>query len=248
MAKQKFYAIKAPDGGKIVLSWEECQELTHGVKGVLFRSFATRQEAANWLNGVSAPAPKGLRIYVDGSFLEGYPKAGWGFIVVENDQEVAHGSGVTVFDAESRNIDGEVMASYQAMRWLDANDRTAVICHDYEGVARWAKGEWKAKSSIAKKYVEACRPLVHRVSFEKVAAHTGVKWNEAVDKLAKDAIARAKKGPAQPASAAKPMPEVAPAEPKVEPVTPKAAPTEPVAKPVPEPIKDPKTGQMSLPL
>ena len=137
--------------------------------------------------------PKGLRIYVDGSFLEGFPKAGWGFIVVENDIEVAHGSGVTVFDAESRNIDGECMASYQAMKWLEANDKTAVICHDYEGVARWAKGEWKAKSSIAQRYIEACRPLVHRVSFEKVAAHTGVKWNEAVDKLAKDAIARAKK-------------------------------------------------------
>lgn len=244
MAKQKFYAIKAPDGGKIVLSWEECQQLTHGVKGVLFRAFPSRTEAQNWIDGISAPVPKGLRIYVDGSFLEGFPKAGWGFIVVENDTEVAHGSGVTVFDAESRNIDGECMASYQAMKWLEANDKTAVICHDYEGVARWAKGEWKAKSSIAQKYVEACRPLVHRVSFEKVAAHTGVKWNEAVDKLAKDAIARAKKGPAAVA-------------PKVEPVTPAAAPSEPVAKPVPEvapiepipePIKDPKTGQMSLPL
>ena len=223
-----------------MLSWEECQQLTHGVKGVLFRAFPSRAEAQNWIDGISAPVPKGLRIYVDGSFLEGYPKAGWGFIVVENDTEVAHGSGVTVFDAESRNIDGECMASFQAMKWLEANDKTAVICHDYEGVARWAKGEWKAKSSIAQKYVEACRPLVHRVSFEKVAAHTGVKWNEAVDKLAKDAIARAKKGPA-------------PAAPKVAPV----APSEPVAKPVPttapsepipEPIKDPKTGQMSLPL
>ena len=249
MAKQKFYAIKAPDGGKIVLSWEECQQLTHGVKGVLFRAFPSRAEAQNWIDGISAPVPKGLRIYVDGSFLEGFPKAGWGFIVVENDTEVARGSGVTVFDAESRNIDGECMASFQAMKWLDANDKTAVICHDYEGVARWAKGEWKAKSSIAQKYVEACRPLVHRVSFEKVAAHTGVKWNEAVDKLAKDAIARAKKGPAP----------VAPAEPKVEPVAPAKPPVaaEPVAKPVPEvtqtepvpePIKDPKTGQMSLPL
>ena len=244
MAKQKFYAIKAPDGGKIVLSWEECQQLTHGVKGVLFRAFPSRAEAQNWIDGISAPVPKGLRIYVDGSFLEGFPKAGWGFIVVENDTEVAHGSGVTVFDAESRNIDGECMASFQAMKWLEANDKTAVICHDYEGVARWAKGEWKAKSSIAQKYVEACRPLVHRVSFEKVAAHTGVKWNEAVDKLAKDAIARAKKGPAPAASA---EPKAAPAKPIETPVA-KPVPEVAQTEPVPEPIKDPKTGQMSLPL
>lgn len=242
MAKQKFYAIKAPDGGKIVLSWEECQQLTHGVKGVLFRAFPSRAEAQNWIDGISAPVPKGLRIYVDGSFLEGFPKAGWGFIVVENGTEIARDSGVTVFDAESRNIDGECMASFQAMKWLEANDKTAVICHDYEGVARWAKGEWKAKSSIAQKYVEACRPLVHRVSFEKVAAHTGVKWNEAVDKLAKDAIARAKKGPASVEPKVAPS---APAEPKVAPSEPVEP---PVAKSVPEPIKDPKTGQMSLPL
>lgn len=230
-----------------MLSWEECQQLTHGVKGVLFRAFPSRAEAQNWIDGISAPVPKGLRIYVDGSFLEGFPKAGWGFIVVENDIEVAHGSGVTVFDAESRNIDGECMASYQAMKWLEANDKTAVICHDYEGVARWAKGEWKAKSSIAKKYVEACRPLVHRVSFEKVAAHTGVKWNEAVDQLAKNAIARAKKGPAQSAPAAT---KVAPAAPAAAPSETAANPAPEVAQtePVPEPIKDPKTGQMSLPL
>ena len=59
--------------------------------------------------------------------------------------------------------------------------------------SRWAKGEWQAKSNIAKRYVAAAKPYLHRVSFEKVAAHTGVKWNELVDQLAKDAIARARK-------------------------------------------------------
>lgn len=192
MPKQKFYAIKSADGGKIVTTWDECEKLTHGVKGVLFKSFSTEAEAKAWIEGVSAPTPKGLRIYVDGSFTPTFDKAGWAFVVVENDVEVARLSGHTAFPAESRNIDGEVMASYQAMKWLEEHDKTAVICHDYEGVARWAKGEWQAKSSIAKQYVAASKPYVHRVTFEKVAAHTGVKWNELVDKLAKDAIAKAK--------------------------------------------------------
>jgi ribonuclease HI len=82
------------------------------------------------------------------------------------------------------------------------------------------------------------------VSFEKVAAHTGVKWNEAVDQLAKNAIARAKKGPAQSAPAAtKVAPAAAPSEQVAKPVTEAVR-----AKPLPEPLKDPKTGQMSLPL
>ncbi|MBO5533466.1 MAG: ribonuclease H family protein [Fibrobacter sp.] len=193
MPKQKFYAIKTPEESKIVMTWAECEKLTHGVKGVLFKSFASRAEAEAWISGMEAPVPTGLRVFVDGSFSPDFPKSGWAFVVTENDVEIARGSGITAFDAESRNIDGEVMASYQAMRWLDSNDKTGTICHDYEGIARWAKGEWQAKSNIAKRYVAAAKPYLHRVSFEKVAAHTGVKWNELVDQLAKDAIARAKK-------------------------------------------------------
>ena len=193
MPKQKFYAIKTPNESKIVMTWAECEKLTHGVKGVLFKSFGSRAEAEAWISGMEAPVPDGLRVFVDGSFSPGFPKSGWAFVVTENDVEIARGSGITAFDAESRNIDGEVMASFQAMRWLDANDRTGTICHDYEGIARWAKGEWQAKSDIAKRYVAAAQPFLHRVSFEKVEAHTGVKWNELVDKLAKDAIARARK-------------------------------------------------------
>jgi len=193
MPKQKFYAIKTPEESKIVMTWAECEKLTHGVKGVLFKSFASRAEAEAWISGMETPVPAGLRVFVDGSFSPDFPKSGWAFVVTENDVEIARGSGITAFDAESRNIDGEVMASYQAMRWLDSNDKTGTICHDYEGIARWAKGEWQAKSNIAKRYVAAAKPYLHRVSFEKVAAHTGVKWNELVDQLAKDAIARAKK-------------------------------------------------------
>jgi len=193
MPKQKFYAIKSPNESKIVMTWAECEKLTHGVKGVLFKSFGSRAEADAWISGMEAPVPDGIRVFVDGSFSPDFPKSGWAFVVTENDVEIARGSGITAFDAESRNIDGEVMASFQAMRWLDSNDRTGTICHDYEGIARWAKGEWQAKSNIAKRYVAAAQPYLHRVSFEKVEAHTGVKWNELVDKLAKEAIARAKK-------------------------------------------------------
>ena len=193
MPKQKFYAIKSPNESKIVMTWAECEKLTHGVKGVLFKSFGSRAEAEAWIAGMETPVPDGIRVFVDGSFSPDFPKSGWAFVVTENDVEIARGSGITAFDAESRNIDGEVMASFQAMRWLDSNDKTGTICHDYEGIARWAKGEWQAKSNIAKRYVAAAQPYLHRVSFEKVEAHTGVKWNELVDKLAKEAIARAKK-------------------------------------------------------
>ena len=117
MPKQKFYAVKSENEKKIVTTWDECLKLTHGVKGVLFKSFGSREEAEAWLDGMEAPAPDGIRVFVDGSFSPGFGPAGWAFVVTEDDKELARGSGITAFDAESRNIDGEVMASFQAMHF-----------------------------------------------------------------------------------------------------------------------------------
>lgn len=193
MAKAKFYAVKGKDGGRIVTSWDECRVLTHGVKGVLFKSFGSAAEAESWLKGVEETAPEGLRLYVDGSYLQGFEFSGWSFVAVEGGSELAHANGLTALPAESRNIDGELRASLEAMRWLKVRGEFGVICHDYEGVARFAKGEWTAKSSVAKRYVEEVRKIGAKVAFEKVAAHTGQKWNELADKLAKQAIEAARK-------------------------------------------------------
>lgn len=197
----KFYAIQSPSVKKIVTSWPECERLTHGVKGCLFKSFAAREDAEAWLAGVSEKHPDGLRIYVDGSFSPDFDRAGWAFVAVENDREIASESGVTDYPAESRNIDGELTASLRALAWMKRSGKRGVVCHDYEGIARWAKGEWKASKPVAIRYREAVREFPD-AKFEKVPAHSGVKWNEVVDERAKKAIAAAKsastKKPAQP--------------------------------------------------
>lgn len=192
MGKMKFYAIKTPALQKIVTSWTECEALTHGVKACQFKSFPTRESAEEWLSGISKVHADGLRIYVDGSFSPDFDRAGWAFIAVEDGKEIATESGVTDLPAESRNIDGELTASLHAMAWLKRMGKTGVICHDYEGIARWAKGDWKANKPISKRYVLEARKYPG-MKFEKVPAHSGVKWNEAVDERAKVAIVRAKK-------------------------------------------------------
>ena len=192
MGKMKFYAIKSPSVQKIVTSWLECEKLTHGVKGCLFKSFATREDAESWLSGVSETHGEGLRIYVDGSFTPDFDRAGWAFIAVENDKQIGAENGVTDLPAESRNIDGELTASLHALAWLKRMGKTGVICHDYEGIARWAKGDWKAKKAVSQRYVRDVQKYLP-VQFEKVPAHSGVKWNEAVDERAKKAIELARK-------------------------------------------------------
>lgn len=193
MAASKYYAIQFPGRSQIVTSWAECEKLVHGVKGVLFKSFANRAQAEAWLSGVGEVNPPGLRIYVDGSFQGGCSYAGWGWVAVDEGLEIASDYGLSSEPAESRNIDGELIASYQAMKWLAQNGRNGVICHDYEGIARWAKGEWAAKSRVAQRYIAAIQTIKQWAKFEKVAAHTGDIWNEKVDGLAKKAIEEWKK-------------------------------------------------------
>ena len=175
--------------------WDECLVLIKGVKGVLYKSFKSLEEAQNWLKGVSEEADSSLQIYVDGSFSPDFPYSGWGLVVVENNEEQFRLGGVTPEPAKSRNIDGELFAAIKALEWLKENQRVGTICHDYEGIARFAKGEWKAKSPVALEYMKKARPLLGENKFKKVDAHTGHQWNDLVDQIAKDAILDAKSKP-----------------------------------------------------
>lgn len=188
----KVYAVK--DGGehRIYTNWPECYQAVHGKSGVVYKSFTSRQLAETWLESTSInPEPistKAIKVYVDGSWSPARAEAGWAWIAVKEGKEIARANGVTDGPALSRNIDGELMAALDAMHWVAQIDEPAILYHDYEGIARWALGEWQAKSMIAKQYVQHCKTLLHKISFAKVKAHSGDEWNEKVDALAKQAL------------------------------------------------------------
>lgn len=187
----KFYAVRIPAPPQIFSDWDSCQKVVHGQAGAVFKSFSTRTEAELWAGIATSSTHSlkpGLRVYVDGSFRPNSPLAGWAWVAVEGSLEIARGSGVTPGPAESRNIDGECHAAVQALQWLSQQGKTGTICHDYEGLARWALKQWKANSNIAKWYQECVSPLLGRNQFEKVTAHSGDPWNELVDQLAKKAL------------------------------------------------------------
>ena len=51
----------------------------------------------------------------------------------------------------------------------------------------WVSGSWKAKTPYTKAYVEAVKAHGMDLRWEKVLAHSGEKFNEIVDKLARQA-------------------------------------------------------------
>lgn len=190
---KKFYAVKGTVAPAVYDSWPETRRRVHGVKGALYKGFPTREAAQAWLDGAGTAtedvAGDEVLIYVDGSYSPSAgTRAGWGFVVVQDDAEVHSASGCTPGPALSRNIDGELEGTIQAIEWCRAHGRRAVICHDYEGVGRWALGEWKASSEIARQYQQRILGKLEGIRFCKVSAHSGHRWNDRADALAKQGL------------------------------------------------------------
>jgi ribonuclease HI len=184
----KIYAIKYSDGKNwIGNSWIDCEKLIKGKTGLKYKSFGKLEDAKSWISGVK-PRKKGLRIYVDGSFMPVSDHAGWSWVAVEDGVEIACASGKTPRPAFSRNIDGELYAAWKAMEFLAKKKRKGVICHDYEGVASWAKGTWKTSSAVSQIYVNRIAEIKNWATFEKVTGHSGDEWNDKADRLAKEAL------------------------------------------------------------
>ncbi len=93
--------------------------------------------------------------------------------------------------AALRNVTGEMLGAMNAVKWSLEHGYTAVdIRYDYMGIEMWATGGWKAKNPLTQKYAEYMQKNAAKIkiTFKKIAAHTGDKYNEEADQLAKAAL------------------------------------------------------------
>lgn len=190
MAKaKKYYAVKGDSIESVIFhSWPECQEFVKG-KSVKFKSFGSYEDAEVFAYDKEVYS-EGIFIFVDGSYMHGKSKyGGWGFVIVQDGIELLQENGRTKNPAESRNIDGELEATINAVKWCEKHipGKEVTLCYDYKGIAMWAKGYWKANKELTQNY-KSFMMNKDWVNFKKVAAHTGNKWNEIADTLAKEGV------------------------------------------------------------
>ncbi|MCM1215090.1 MAG: hypothetical protein NC548_11285 [Lachnospiraceae bacterium] len=102
-----------------------------------------------------------------------------------------------------RNVAGEVFAAMQICEYCLNNlklgtDDLLRVNYDYAGIANWLKkpgdaGYWRAKSDLASLwrtyFFTYVRPRF-RVEFVHTKGHSGIRGNEIVDQLARDAVNR----------------------------------------------------------
>lgn len=133
------------------------------------------------------------KAYTDGSYFDSV----WGSAVVildEMNNPVVYLTDSGIDTEGIRNIKSELTAAMKAIgfvrRFLNDGDTELVIYHDLEGIQKWADKQWGANKKSTQKYqcfVEEARKDI-KVSFIKVKAHSGIEFNEKVDKLAKNAV------------------------------------------------------------
>jgi viroplasmin and RNaseH domain-containing protein len=142
---------------------------------------------------LKVPAEKKLTAYVDGSFSKDKGKYAFGcvFIFPDGHIEKMNGSFNDALGLASRNVSGEMQGALHAVQFaIDQGFEAVDIYYDYAGIEMWATGQWKTNNPLTKAYAGEMQNLSNKISifFHKVAAHTGVEYNELADKLAKEAL------------------------------------------------------------
>lgn len=134
-----------------------------------------------------------LHIYVDGSYNKETEEYSYGMVVIKDDGTTEEYS-EKFNDPElvsMWNVAGEIMGACAAMQYaLDFDIPAITIFHDYEGIAKWPLREWKTKKEGTRAYVDFYDKAGEKVSirFKKVTGHSGDKFNNRADALARAAL------------------------------------------------------------
>lgn len=193
---KKYYAVKLGRKPGVYLSWDECRAQTNGFSGAVYKSFPTEAEAKAFVLGTenSQPINAGTSIYVDGSFDKQTGDFSYGAVVLADGEEYTFSEKFSDKELSAmHNVAGELKGAEFAMRYCVKNGITAVnLYHDYEGIAAWAEGRWKTNKDGTKAYKEFYDEVKKNLSvnFVKVKGHSGDKYNDMADMLAKSALGK----------------------------------------------------------
>lgn len=190
----KYYAVRIGRNPGIYHTWDECKRETMGFKGASFKKFSTREDAEAFINEIEEKKKESaekdeLVVYVDGSYRDSDKSHSYGVYMFNDEEEYTY-SKRFFKDSDMRNVSGEIKGAMRAMEEATKLGKKKIYLHyDYEGIRSWALGFWKTNKEgtiYYKDFYDSIRDKLE-VKFIKVEAHTGVKYNELVDKLAKEA-------------------------------------------------------------
>lgn len=191
----KYYAVKQGRKTGVFTSWDECKRAVEGFSNAVYKSFTDYQEAYNFVfkeDKILNDKNNNVVAYIDGSYDDSKKAFSYAGIIFNNGEKIEFSD---VNDnkelVELRNVAGELFAAMYVMKYAKANNiRDIIIYYDYAGIEMWATKKWKANLKLTQEYVVFSQEIMKDVNiiFHKVKAHSGIEYNEQVDKLAKMAL------------------------------------------------------------
>lgn len=188
----KYYAVKNGRKTGIFTDWEICRAQVEGYSGAEYKSFAEKSSAEEYIKGEQGVQINGTTAYVDGSFNVKTGEYSYGAVIFSGGETKKFSEKFSDPEmAEMRNVAGEIKGAEFVMRYCAENGIKSVkIVYDYAGIEAWAKGAWKTNkkgTAAYKSYYDSIKDKVF-VKFEKVKGHSGDKYNDMADALAKSAL------------------------------------------------------------
>jgi len=192
---QKYYGVRIGRKTGIFTDWGECRKQIMGYPNAVYKSFLTREEAEAYMqqdDGPKLDESTALVAYVDGSFRNDTRRIGYGVVLLyQGKHRCLNGEVTDPALGRLHNVAGELAAAMTAMRFAaEKGFPELIIWHDYEGIAAWCTGGWAARDPVTQAYkafYEAL-PADLTVEFRKVKGHSGNRYNDMADELAKKAI------------------------------------------------------------
>jgi hypothetical protein len=131
-----------------------------------------------------------LTAYCDGSHKKN--RISWGFLIVENHSRIIALDSGRVTDARvtgARNVAGELSAVMHAVKWFHDNDKVGELAVDFELPVKIWNGTAKKFKHFATyffaEFLNLNRKHISRIY--KVDSHGANKWQNKVDKIARQA-------------------------------------------------------------
>lgn len=201
----KYYAVKKGNNIGVFDNWTECEKSIKGYKGADYKSFKIKEEAEQYLSSDNKKVineDKSIRtlqsikeneiiIYSDGSYNDKLKLSSYGVVYLQKGQQEYHRSGIVEDINGSKQVIGEIKGVLEGLEYAKyKKKKKAYIYHDYEGLSKWVIGEWKANSSDSTYYINEINKYKQEmeIEFVKVKSHSGEKYNEICDKLAKNEL------------------------------------------------------------
>lgn len=190
----KYYAVRVGKIPGIYRTWQECKDQVHGFKGAEYKSFKSQEDAENYIKNERKLVnidDDTLISYVDGSFDLKDRSYSYGAVMIKDNNIETYSKRYPENQfSDHRNVSGEIEGAIFSMDYSIRNGYKSLILHyDYVGIEKWALGEWKTNNDLTKNYKSYYDSIKDKleVEFVKVAAHSGDKYNDMADQLAKDA-------------------------------------------------------------